>query len=144
MCIRDRPSAAPVGQTSTTELVTIDASGINTSNNTLTITRGAYGTTARAIKAGEFVTAYTLSATTSTINEGSTYAAGDTILTLTDATGFLTGQFIVIDNEVLEVTDVNGNDVTVTRGMYGTADVDHNNGATVTALTDGGLSLIHI
>ena len=137
------PSSAPVGQTSTTELVTIDASGIDTANNTLTITRGAYGTTARAIKAGEFVTAYTLSATASTINEGSTYAAGDTILTLTDATGFLTGQFIVIDNEVLEVTDVNGNDVTVTRGMYGTADVDHNNGATVTALTDGGNYLVN-
>ena len=137
------PSSVPTGQTSTTELITIDASGINTANNTLTVTRGAKGTTARAIKAGEFVTAFTVSATSSTINEGSTYAAGDGILTLTDATGFLTGQFITIDNEVLEVTDVNGNDLTVTRGMYGTADVDHNNGATVTALTDGGNYLLN-
>jgi len=137
------PSSVPTGQTSTTELITIDASGIDTANNTLTVTRGAKNTTARAIKAGEFVTAFTVSATASTINEGSTYAAGDGILTLTDATGFLTGQFITIDNEVLEVTDVNGNDLTVSRGMYGTADVDHNNGAAVTALTDGGNYLLN-
>jgi hypothetical protein len=136
------PSSVITG-TSTTELITIDGSGINTANNTLTVTRGAYGTTPRAIKSGEFVTAFTLSATASTINEGSTYATGDAILTLTDATGFLTGQFIVIDNEVIEVTDVNGNDLTVTRGMYGTSDVDHNNGAAVTALTDGGNYLLN-
>ncbi len=135
--------ASVITGTSTTELITIDGSGINTANNTLTVTRGAYGTTPRAIKSGEFVTAFTLSATASTINEGSTYATGDAILTLTDATGFLTGQFIVIDNEVIEVTDVNGNDLTVTRGMYGTSDVDHNNGAAVTALTDGGNYLLN-
>lgn len=127
----------------TTEIATIDVGGINTGNNTLTITRGALATTARAVKAGEFITAFSASATTTTINEGATYATGDTTLTLTDATGFLTGAFIVIDNEVLEVNDVNGNDLTVTRGRYGTADVDHNNGATVTALTDNGQYLLN-
>jgi len=137
------PSFPPTGQASTTELVTIDASGINTTNNTLTITRGAYGTTARAVKSGEFVTAFTISATTTTINEGATFAAGDVTLTVTDSTGFLTGAFIVIDNELLEVTDVNGNDLTVTRAAYGTADVDHNDGSTITVLTDSGQYLLN-
>lgn len=137
------PSFPPLGVASTTELVTIDASGINTANNTLTITRGAYGTTARAIKSGEYVTAFTISATATTINEGATFAAGDTTLTVTDSTGFLTGQFIVIDNELLEITDVNGNDLTVTRAAYGTADVDHNDASAVTALTDSGQYLLN-
>lgn len=126
-----------------TEIITIDGGGINTSTNTLTVTRGAHATTARAIKEGEFVKAYSVSATASTINEGATYAAGDLTLTITDATGFLTGAFIICENEILEVTDVNGNDLTVTRGMYGTADVDHNNGTAVTVLTDGGDYLVN-
>jgi len=137
------PAFPPIGETSTTELVTIDASGINLTNNQLTITRGAYGTTARAIKSGEYVTAFTLSATQTTINEGATFAAGDVTLTVTDSTGFLTGQFVLIDNEVVEVTDVNGNDLTVTRAAYGTADVDHNDATTITALTDSGQYLIN-
>jgi hypothetical protein len=137
------PSFPPGGGASTTELVTIDVGGINLTNNTLTITRGAYGTVARAIKSGEYVTAFTLSATQTTVNEGATFAAGDVTLTLTDSTGFLTGQFITIDNEVMEVTDVNGNDLTVSRGAYGTADVDHNDGSTVTALTDSGQYLLN-
>lgn len=126
-----------------TEIITIDGSGINTTTNTLTVTRGAHATTARAIKEGEFVKAYSVSATASTINEGATYSAGDVTLTITDATGFLTGAFIICENEILEVTDVNGNDLTVTRGMYGTADVDHNNTTAVTVLTDGGDYLVN-
>lgn len=126
------------GATAATEIMSIDVGGINTANNTLTVTRGVYGTTASAIPAGDYVKSFIDSATTSTINEGATYAASDVTLTLTDATGFLEGSFIRIDNEIIQVETVAGNDMTVLRGRYGTSDVDHNDGSAVTQLTDAG------
>ena len=121
-----------------TEIISINASGINTTTNVLTVTRGVYGTTASAIPAGAFAKCFIDSATTSTINEGATFAAGDTTLTLADATGFLEGGYIQIGNETLQVSAVAGNDLTVGRGQYGTSAVNHNDGATVTQLTDAG------
>ena len=126
-----------------TEIATINAGGIDTATNELTITRGALGTTAAAIKAGTAVNAWSESATTTTIDEGGTYVAGDGTLTVVDSTGFITGGIIKIDNELLAITDVAGNDLTVERGRYGTADVDHNNGVGVTLLTDNGLYLLN-
>jgi hypothetical protein len=125
------------------EIATIDASGIDTNTNTLTITRGSFGTTAAPIAPGTLINAWSASATVSTISEGAVYAGGDTTLTLTDSTGFVSGSFALIDNEIVEITDVNGNDLTVTRGRYGTADVDHNDGSIVTLLLDNGLYLIN-
>ena len=121
-----------------TEIVQINASGIDTATNTLTITRGVYGTTASAIPCGKFVKSFIDSATTTTINEGATFAAADVTLTVTDATGFLEGSFIRIGNEILSVTAVAGNDLTVERGQYGTSAVDHTDGGTITQLTDSG------
>jgi len=125
------------------EVVTINASGINTTTNELTITRGALGTTAIAIPAGSAVNAWSASATVSTIAEGSTYVAGDTTLTVANSTGFTSGGIIIIDNELAQVTEVNGNDLTVVRGRYGTADVDHNDGVNVTLLTNNGTYLLN-
>ncbi len=71
-------------------------------------------------------------------SEGGTYAAADLTLTVTDATGFLEGSFIRIDNELLAITAVAGNDLTVERGRYGTSAVDHTDGAAITQLTDSG------
>ena len=124
-----------------TEIVSINASGINTTTNVLTVTRQALGTSATVIKAGQVCNAWSASATVTTIDEGATYAAGDQTLTVADSTGFVSGSFILIDNEILNITDVAGNDITVERGQYGTGDVDHNNGATVTLLTDNGIYL---
>ena len=124
-----------------TEIVSINASGINTTTNVLTVTRQALGTSATVIKSGQVCNAWSASATVTTIDEGATYAAGDQTLTVADSTGFVSGSFILIDNEILNVTDVAGNDITVERGQYGTGDVDHNNGATVTLLTDNGIYL---
>ena len=121
-----------------TEIVQINASGIDTATNTLTITRGVYGTTASAIPCGKFVKSFIDSATTTTINEGATFAAADVTLTVTDATGFLEGSFIRIGNELLAVSAVAGNDLTVTRGQYGTSAVDHTDGSAITQLTDSG------
>ena len=126
-----------------TEIATINAGGIDTATNELTITRGGLGTTPVAIKAGTAVNAWSESATTTTIDEGGTYVAGDSTLTVVDSAGFITGGIIKIDNELLAITDVAGNDLTVERGRYGTADVDHNNGVGVTLLTDNGVYLLN-
>ncbi len=121
-----------------TEIIQIDPSGIDTANNQLTVTRGVYGTTAAAISAGTYVKSFIDSATTTTINEGATFAAADVTLTVTDATGFLEGSYIRIGNEILAISAVAGNDLTVTRGQYGTSAVDHTDGGTITQLTDSG------
>ena len=55
----------------------------------------------------------------------------------------MTGSFILIDNEILEVTGVAGNDLTVTRGMVGTTDANHNNAVNVTLLTNNGDYLVN-
>lgn len=124
--------------TAGTEIISIDAGGINLTTNVLTVTRGLYGTTSSAIPAGAFAKTFFDSATVTTINEGATYAASDTTLTVTDSTGLLEGGFIRIDNELIRIDAIAGNDLTVTRGQYGTSDVNHNDGATVTQLTDAG------
>ena len=125
------------------EVVTINASGINTTTNELTITRGQLGTTAIPIPAGSAVNAWSASATVTTIAEGATYVTGDTTLTVANSTGFTSGGIIIIDNELMQISEVNGNDLTVVRGRYGTADVDHNDGVNVTLLTDNGVYLLN-
>ena len=121
-----------------TEVITIDTGGIDVNNNTLTVTRSVYGTTASPIPGGQYAKSFIDSATASTINEGATFTAADVTLTLTDATGFLEGSFIRIGNEILSVTTVAGNDLTVVRGQYGTSAVDHTDGSAVTQMTDAG------
>ena len=121
-----------------TEVITIDTGGIDVNNNTLTVTRSVYGTTASAIPGGQYAKSFIDSATTSTINEGATFTAADVTLTLTDATGFLEGSFIRIGNEIMSVTTVAGNDLTIVRGQYGTSAVDHNDGSAVVQMTDAG------
>ena len=121
-----------------TEVITIDTGGIDVNNNTLTVTRSVYGTTASPIPGGQYAKSFIDSATTSTINEGATFTAADVTLTLTDATGFLEGSYIRIGNEIMSVTTVAGNDLTIVRGQYGTSAVDHNDGSAVTQMTDAG------
>ena len=125
------------------EVVTIDASGINSTTNAVTVSRSALGTTARTVPAGIASNAWAASATVTTINEGATYASGDTTLTVTDSTGFVSGGIVIIDNELCSIDQVNGNDLTLTRAQYGTADVDHNDGVNVTLLTDNGIYLVN-
>lgn len=125
------------------EVVTIDASGVDTATNIVTVTRSALGTTARTVPAGLASNAWSASAVVTTINEGATFATGDSTLTVTDSTGFVSGGVVLIDNELCTVDQVNGNDLTLTRGIYGTADVDHNDGVNVTLLTDNGTYLVN-
>jgi len=123
------------------EIATITA--INTTTNTLTITRGSLGTTAAVIPPGRAVNSWSASATTSTISEGAVFAAGDVTLTVANSTGFVSGSFIRINNELMSITAVNGNDLTVVRGRYGTAAVNHADASVVTLLTDNGTYLVN-
>ena len=125
------------------EVSTINNSGINTTTNVLQITRGQLGTTAAAIPAGSQINAWSASATVSTIAEGATYVAGDTVLTVANSTGFTSGGIVIIDNELCQISEVNGNDLSLVRGRYGTTDVDHNDGVNVTLLTDNGIYLLN-
>ena len=45
--------------------------------------------------------------------------------------GFAVGQTLLVDGEQMLVTDVSGNELTVSRGLNGTAVMDHGNGAAV-------------
>ena len=69
-----------------------------------------------------------------TINEGGTFSDSDTTLTVTSGTGIATNDLILIDNEILKVTNVATNDLTVTRAQSGTEASTHANGATVTLI----------
>ncbi len=70
-----------------------------------------------------------------TINEGGTFSDSDTTLTVTSGTGIANNDLILIDNEILKVTNVSTNDLTVTRAQSGTEASTHANGATVTLIS---------
>ncbi len=106
------------------------------------VTRAQFGTTAAAHPSGQLASIYTDSGTTTTINEGGQFAAGDTTLTVTDGTTIVTGTHIRVGNEIMLATGVTGNDVTVTRGVWGTTDAAHNDGSTVTPMVQGSQALV--
>jgi hypothetical protein len=70
-----------------------------------------------------------------TINEGGQFSNSDTTLTVANGTGIATNDLILIDNEILKVTNVATNDLTVTRAQSGTEASTHANGATVTLIS---------
>ena len=55
-----------------------------------------------------------------TINEGGTFSDSDTTLTVTSGTGIAADDFILVDNEIMKVTNVSTNDLTVVRAHAGT------------------------
>ena len=73
----------------------------------------------------------TSGALSTTINEGGTFTDSDTTLTVTSGTGIANNDFILIDEEILKVTNVATNDLTVTRAQNGTTAATHADGATV-------------
>ena len=73
----------------------------------------------------------TTNALQTTINEGGTYSDSDTTLTVTSGTGIAVDDFILIENEILKVTNVSTNDLTVTRAQLGTEAASHADGTTV-------------
>ena len=73
----------------------------------------------------------TTNALQTTINEGGTYSDSDTTLTVTSGTGIAVDDFILIESEILKVTNVSTNDLTVTRAQLGTEAASHADGTTV-------------
>ena len=69
-----------------------------------------------------------------------TFSGADTTLTVTSATDFATSDLILIDAEILRVTNVSGNDLTVQRGQLATAATSHAAGASITLIEESGNS----
>lgn len=67
------------------------------------------------------------------VTEGATFGSGDTTLTVLNGTNFFNEQYILIDSEILKITAITGNDLTVSRGELGTTAASHDDGADVYA-----------
>ena len=65
------------------------------------------------------------------INEGGSFGAADTTLTVTDGSKFSVGDTLSIDSESLYVTAISTNDLTVTRGVNGTTAAAHDDSSDV-------------
>ncbi len=65
------------------------------------------------------------------INEGGTFSASDTTLTVTDGTKFAVGQTLLIESEQLYVTAISTNDLTLTRAVNGTTAATHADGTDI-------------
>lgn len=70
----------------------------------------------------------------STLNEGGTLTAGDTTITVTDGTRFKQGDAAMIEDEIVYVSSVAGNDLTATRGWAGTTAASHADGSRIIVL----------
>ena len=105
--------------------------------NDITVTRGQLSTSAASHSAGSQITLIEPAATSTTINEGATFTASDTTLTVTSQTALAggTNSYVRIDDEILRITAVAGNDLTVERGVLGTTAAAHTDSSTVTLQT---------
>lgn len=97
-----------------------------------TVTRGEFGITAVDQVPGTQAIIFRPTATTTTINEGATFDNIDLILTVSDPSTLLVGDYLRVDNEMLSITAINGNDISVARGALGTIPASHSDGATLT------------
>ena len=115
------------------ELVTISS----VSGNDVTVSRGQLATSAVSHAAASSITLIEPAGTSSTIAEGGTYSDSDVTLTVTSAAalGAGTNSYIRIDDEILQVSSIAGNDLTVVRAQLGTTAASHADGSTVSLQT---------
>lgn len=106
------------------------------SSNDVTVLRGQLATAATSHAAGTSVTLIEPQADATTINEGATFSSSDTTLTVTNAVplNVAINSYIQIENEILQVTAISGNNLTVTRGQLGTTAATHADATAVTKL----------
>ena len=111
------------------ELLTIQA----VSGNDVTALRGQLATSAASHGAAAPITLIEPAGTSSTINEGSTFTDADATLTVTSATtlGGGNNSYIRVDDEIMQITGVSGNNLNVTRGLLGTTAAAHTDGSAV-------------
>ena len=84
-------------------------------------------------------------AVTTTISEGGIFSNSDTTLTVANSNPghqIATNDYILIEEELLKVTGVSSNDLTVTRGQKGTTAASHANG-TIVRLAVGNASSVN-
>jgi len=95
-----------------------------------TVTRGEIGTSAADQSPGARADIFRPTATATTLNG----AIDNIVLTVpvTDATGIIVGDYIRVDNEIMQVQVITGNDLSVTRGSLGTIPASHSDLASVT------------
>ena len=74
---------------------------------------------------------FTGTALQTTINEGAEYSDSDTTLTVASASGIVATDTLLIEEEILLVTNVSSANLTVTRAQSGTTAVAHADGTTV-------------
>ena len=115
------------------ELVTISA----VSGNDVTVSRGQLATAAVSHAAATQITLIEPAGTSSTVDEGGTYSDSDTTLSVASAAalGAGTNSYIRIDDEILQVSSIAGNDLTVVRGVLGTTAASHANSTAVNLQT---------
>ena len=111
------------------ELVTISS----VSGNDVTVTRGQLATSAVSHAAATSITLIETAGTDTTISEGGTYSDSDVTLTVASAAalGAGTNSYIRIDDEILQVSSIAGNDLTVVRAQLGTTAASHANNTAV-------------
>lgn len=99
----------------------------------ITVTRGQLNTSAASHAAGSQITLIEPAGTATTLNEGGTLSDADTTVTVTSAPtlGVTTNGYIKIDDEFMQVTAIDGNDLTVSRAQLGTSAASHTDGVAV-------------
>ena len=107
------------------------------SGNDVTVSRGQLATSAVSHAAATSITLIEPAGTSSTISEGGTFSDSDTTLTVTSAAalGVGTNSYIRVDDEILQVSSVAGNDLTVVRAQLNTTAAAHTDGSTVSLQT---------
>ena len=103
------------------------------SGNDVTVLRGQLATSAASHAAAAPITLIEPAGTSTTINEGSTFTDADGTLTVTSAStlGGGTNSYIRVDDEIMQITGVSGDNLNVTRGLLGTTAAAHTDGSTV-------------
>jgi len=103
------------------------------SGKDVSVTRGQYSTSAASHAAGANITLIEPAGSATTLNEGATLTASDTTVTVTSVAtlGATTNSYIEIDDEIMQVTAVSGNDLTVARAQLGTSAASHTDGVAV-------------
>ena len=59
------------------------------------------------------------------------FDAGDTSVVVDEGSAFTAGDYIKVDNEVIKVTNVSSETLTIVRGQKGTTDADHSNNSEI-------------
>ena len=117
------------------ELVTVTGK----TGNSMTVTRASIGTTAVAHTAGAAVRIVRPTASTTTLSAAITDTAATSIdVTSATAASLAVGDYIRIGTELLFISQIATNTLTVIRGALGTTAATALNGATVTRHTDQG------